>query len=152
MPGYSGIEALWQCEDNCYHFTVFKRDFIVGRGLRSCCKGKLGGAKRGKKPMRIIKCCMINEHLLESFSLCLELTLQQVSGFCRMKTDSIVLSTSLQTPALHAPLPKRYCVKLNCMLNFHSFLPPPPSFDTVTEFFLKCCEINLLGNSDIYIH
>lgn len=113
----------------------------MGKGLGSCSKGKLGGAKRGKKPMRIIKCCMINERFLESFILCLELTLQQVSGFCRMKTDSIVLSTSLQTPAQHAPLPKRYCVKLNSVVNFHSFLPPSPDLDTVSEFFLKCCEI-----------
>lgn len=95
------------------------------RGLgRMSCKGKLGGVSRRKKPMRIIKCCMINEHFLESLSVCLELTLQQVSWlFCRMKTDSIVLSSSLQTPAniLCPPLLKSLLFELNPVVNFHSF-------------------------------
>lgn len=74
--------------------------------------------------MRIIKCCMINEHFLESLSVCLELTLQQVSWlFCRMKTDSIVLSSSLQTPAnvLFPPLLRVLLSELNSLVNFHSF-------------------------------
>ena len=97
----------------------------MGRGLRRInCKGKPGGVNRRKKPMRIIKCCMINEHFLESLSVCLELTLQQVSWlFCRMKTDSIVLSSSLADTCQHtlSPSPQSLLSELNSLVNFHSF-------------------------------
>lgn len=89
------------------------------------------GQEEKKKPMRIIKCCMINEHFLESFSVCLELTLQQVSGFCRVKTDSIVLLP----PCRHlptAPPPQTLLCKLNCVVNFHSLPYLAPSFDPIS--------------------
>lgn len=39
-PGYSDIEALWCCENNCYHFTVFKREISLwGEGLGAAAKG-----------------------------------------------------------------------------------------------------------------
>lgn len=115
--------------------SLSSREILLwGEGLGAAAKGSQAGPRGGKKPMRIIKCCMINERFLESFSLCLELTLQQVSGFCRMKTDSIVLSTSLQTPAQHALLPKRYCVKLNGVVNFHLFFPHPPAQTLLVSF------------------
>lgn len=139
----------------------------MGRGLGKIgCTGKLGGVSRRKKPMRIIKCCMINEHFLESLSVCLELTLQQVSWlFCRMKTDSIVLSCSLQAPAniLFPPFLRAYClswilwlISILFSLSFCLFL----NFDTV-EFsliffillsFLRNGMNYLLRNSDTYFH
>lgn len=55
-----------------------------------------------KKPMRIIKCCMINEHFLESFSVCLELTLQHLRVL-QNENWFHCITTSLQTPANMAP-------------------------------------------------
>lgn len=109
--------------------------------------------------MRIIKYCMINEQFLESLSVCLELTLQQVSWlFCRMKTDSIVISSSLQTPAniLFSPFLRAYCLSwilwvISIIFLFFFFF----FFFTLILLvsFLRNGVVNyLLRNSNVHFH